>query len=117
MEISAKKYEGLLYSTPLKSTSPFPSSQDCFDSCQTVFPISLIIEVEISAKKNINAVQMRWEGLEPSTSWISLCALPAKLPSLYKCLIISRKKKRLVKTNLLMKNMQYYNILSLASPA
>ena len=51
MEISAKKYEGLLYSTPLKSTSPFPSSQDCFDSCQTVFPISLIIEVEISAKK------------------------------------------------------------------
>ena len=53
MEISAKKkYEGLLYSTPLKSTSPFPSSQDCFDSCQTVFPISLIIEVEISAKKN-----------------------------------------------------------------
>ena len=47
----AKKYEGLLYSTPLKSTSPFPSSQDCFDSCQTVFPISLIIEVEISAKK------------------------------------------------------------------
>ena len=51
MEKSTKKYEGLLYSTPLKSTSPFPSSQDCFDSCQTVFPISLIIEVEISAKK------------------------------------------------------------------
>lgn len=54
MEKLAKKYEGLLYSTPLKSTSPFPSSQDCFDSCQTVFPISLIIEVEISAKKNKN---------------------------------------------------------------
>ena len=62
MEISAKKYEGLLYSTPLKSTSPFPSSQDCFDSCQTVFPISLIIEVEISAKKKKNKRRLNEMG-------------------------------------------------------
>lgn len=39
---------------------------------------------------------MRWEGLEPSTSWISPYALPAELPSLYKYLKISRKKIRMV---------------------